>query len=84
MNPYQSTGFFSIGASVTKMLTTLNNKFTESEDKENNFSIHVILVWHEYISIFISFLNGWESHSGKFMILQICSQTQKQESQGFQ
>ena len=60
ISPYQSTDFFMIGASVTKELTTLNNKFTESEDKkENNFSLHVILVWHVYISIFMSFSDGW-------------------------
>ena len=36
---YQWTGFYVIGTSVMKELTTLNNKFTESEvKKENKFS----------------------------------------------
>ena len=54
-----------IGISVMKELTTLNNKFTESEEKKENVSqVRVILISHVYISIFMSVSNGWKSHSG--------------------
>ena len=37
--PYQRTGFYMIGNTVMKKLTTLNNKSPESEvKKENRFS----------------------------------------------
>ena len=38
--PYPWTGFYMIGTSVMKELTTLSNKFTESEvKKESKFSL---------------------------------------------
>ena len=38
--PYSWTGFYMIGTSVMKELTTLSNKFTESEvKKESKFSL---------------------------------------------
>ena len=49
-------------------LTELNNKFTESPNLKRRKRIishvHVILISHEYISIFMGASNGWKSHSG--------------------
>ena len=48
--------------------TTLNNKFTESQNQKRIKKIisyvRVILISHIYISIFMGVSNGWKSHSG--------------------
>ena len=49
-------------------VTTLNNKFTESQNQKRRkkiiFQVRVILISHVYISIFMGVSNGWKSHSG--------------------
>ena len=46
-----------------KVLTGFDNKLTELEvKKEINYHVHVILISHVYISIFMSVSNGWKSH----------------------
>ena len=49
-------------------VTTLNNKFTESQNQKRRkkiiFHVRVILISHVYISIFMGVSNGWKSHSG--------------------
>ena len=49
-------------------LTELNNKFTESRSQKRRkrmiSHVHVILIPHVYISIFMGVSNGWKSHSG--------------------
>ena len=51
-----------------KELTTLNNKFTESQNQKRRkrivSQVRVILILHVYVSIFMSVSNGWKSHSG--------------------
>ena len=50
------------------LLTTLNSKFTESQNQKRTKRIishvRVILISHVYISIFMGVSNGWKSHSG--------------------
>ena len=54
------------GTLAMKVLTTLNDKFTESEvKKENKSHVHVILISHVYVSIIMSVSNGWKSHFGE-------------------
>ena len=49
-------------------LTTLNNKFTESQNQKRRKRIishvHIILISYVYLSRFIGVSNGWKSHSG--------------------
>ena len=51
-----------------KELTTLNNKFTESQNQKSRKKmisrIRVILISHVYISVFMGVSNGWKSHPG--------------------
>ena len=46
-------------------LTTLNNKFTESQNQKRRKKIvshlRVILISHVYISIFMGVSNGWKN-----------------------
>ena len=48
--------------------TTINNKFTELQNRKRRKKIisyvHVILISHVYISIFMSVSNGSKSHFG--------------------
>ena len=54
-----------IGTAIMIELTTLNKNFTESEREERIISnVHVILISHVYISIFMSVSNDWKSHFG--------------------
>ena len=54
--------------SVMKELTTLNNKFMESQNqkrrKKTISHVRVILISHVYIAIFMGASNGGKSHSG--------------------
>ena len=49
-------------------LTKLNNKFRESPSQKRRKRIishvHIILISHVYISIFMGVSNGWKCHSG--------------------
>ena len=51
-----------------KELTTLNNKFTESQNQKRRKKIisrvRVILISHVYNLIFMGVSNGWKIHSG--------------------
>ena len=61
----QWTGLYMIGTAIMIELTTLNKNFTESEREERIISnVHVILISHVYISIFMSVSNDWKSHFG--------------------
>ena len=61
----QWTGLYMMGISLMKELTKLNNKFYRIRREERIIShVHIILISHVYISMFMSVSNGWKSHSG--------------------
>ena len=48
-----------------KELSHIITDFTESEEKKkNNLNVHVILISHVYISMFMSVSNDLKSHFG--------------------
>ena len=62
----QWTDLYVMGTSIMKELTTLNNKFyrIRGEEKRTISHVHVILISHVYISIFMSVSDSWKSHLG--------------------
>ena len=68
-------------------LTKLNNKFTESPSQKRRKRIishvHVILISHVYISIFMGVSNVWKSHSGSLTLSYITDMFHKYRSRSF-
>ena len=61
----QWTDLYLIGTSIMKELSHIITDFTESEEKKkNNLNVHVILISHVYISMFMSVSNDLKSHFG--------------------
>ena len=62
----QWADLYMIGTAIMRESTTLNNKFYRIRKRRKRIisNVHVILISHVYIPIFMSVSNDWKSHFG--------------------